>query len=319
MNELKQILSNLKENELLAGHTNFKIGGPAKYFAEISDLEILSKTLKWLSQNQLPYFILGGGTNILVSDQGFDGLVIKLVNNQIKVLENNQVMAEAGATVAKLLEVTLSAGLIGLEFTAGIPGSVGGGVYGNAGTFGVAFDSVVEKIIAVTPGGEIKEVSKANCKFGYRHSEFKNNHWLIFSVQLQLIKGDLEESKKIIKERIDKRLASQPYDAPSAGCDFKNIVINSEVLAELNDRHKKEVPSQFIQNGKIPAAWLIEHLDLKGKTIGGAKISDKHANYIINTGRATASDVVMLMSLVKQQVRDKLGIQLEEEVQLVGF
>ncbi|MCX6785068.1 MAG: UDP-N-acetylmuramate dehydrogenase [Candidatus Komeilibacteria bacterium] len=318
MSELKEILPNLKEGEPLAPHTNFKIGGPAKYFAEISDLDILSKTLQWLSQNHWPYFVLGGGTNILVNDQGFDGLVIKLVNNQIKILEHNQVLVEAGAKPADLITTTLAAGLTGLEFAAGIPGSVGGGIYGNAGTFGVAFDSVVEKVIALTPSGEIKEVSKADCGFQYRHSQFKINHWLIFSAQLQLAKGDVEESKKIIKERIDKRLISQPYNVPSAGCAFKNIVIDQNIMEALA-KHHKEIPEQFIKNGKIPTAWLIEQLDLKGKAMGSAQISDKHANYIINTGQAKAADVVMLMSFIKQQVRDKLSIQLEEEVQLVGF
>ncbi len=318
MDSIKQILPNIKENELLAPHTNFKIGGPAKYFAAIDNLEILSKTLQWLSQNHLPYFVLGGGTNILVNDQGFDGLVIKLVNDQIKILENNQVLVEAAVKPADLITTALAAGLTGLEFAAGIPGSVGGGIYGNAGTFGVAFDSVVEKIIALTPSGEVKEVSKVACGFAYRHSEFKNNHWLIFSAQLQLAKGDVETSKKIIKERIDKRLVSQPYNAPSAGCAFKNITINQNILEALAGHHK-EIPDQFIKNGKVPTAWLIEQLDLKGKTMGGAQISDQHANYIINTGQAKAADVVMLMSFVKQQVRDKLSIQLEEEVQLVGF
>ncbi|MFH1226202.1 MAG: UDP-N-acetylmuramate dehydrogenase [bacterium] len=298
---IKDKLGNgLSENEPLANHTNFKIGGPARYFFVAQNDEDLIKAVKAAKDLNLAYFILGGGSNILVSDKGFDGLVIKMQNVKIKMqndnlkLKNCLITAGAGVKLSELIKLALDNGLIGMEFLAGIPGNVGGAIYGNAGAWGKGISDFVKEV-KVFDGNEIKIIKKEEADFSYRHSRFKETKEIILEATLELTKGDVEISKQKIKEILEKRHANQPYQMPCAGCTFKN-------------------PS-----ADQPAAFLIEQCGLKGKTIGGAQVSEKHANFIVNTGQAKASEVRELTELIKKEVKNKFGVDLEEEIILVGF
>lgn len=290
-------LPNLLENKPLAKYTNFKIGGPAKYFLVAKDEDDLVKAIKTAKEEAMPYFILGGGTNILVSDGGFNGLVIKIQNSKLEI-KNCLVTVGAGVKLSNLIDEALKNGLTGMEFLAGIPGNVGGAIYGNAGAWGQGIGDLVKEV-KIFNGDEIKIIKKDQADFSYRHSRFKNppasGREIILEATLESTKGDVDASKQKIKEILDKRHGSQPYQMPCAGCTFKN-------------------PS-----ADQPAALLIEQCGLKGKTIGKAQISEKHANFIINLGGATAADVRELTELIKKEVKLKFGLDLTEEIILVGF
>lgn len=279
----------------LTPFTTFKIGGPAKYLVVVKNEEEMVEALKWAKENKQLYFILGHGANILVSDKGFDGLVIK---NEMRRLEirNEEVIAESGIVLADLIGQCACKGLSGLEFLAGVPSTVGGAIYGNAGAPNKSIGDfvIVVRVLSKSMRGEVKELSKSECGFGYRQSVFQNNEYIILSATLKLEKGNAEKIIESIKNLMLKKKETQDLEHPSAGCAFKN-------------------PPGY------SAGQLIDELNLKGKKIGQAKISEKHANYIINLGGATADQVAQLISYIKQQVRDKKGIQLQEEIKYVGF
>ncbi len=298
------------ENEPLANHTNFKIGGPARYFFIAENEEDLVKAVKAAKELNLPYFILGGGSNILVSDEGFDGLVIQIKDLKLKI-EDNLVTVGVGVKLSNLIDEALKNDLVGLEFLAGIPGNVGGAVYGNAGAWGQSIGDFIKEM-KVFNGETVKVIKKAEADFSYRHSRFKETREIILEIILELKKGDVEASKDKIKEILDKRHANQPYQSPCAGCTFKNVPIAKINLVKNN-------LLQFASFKEIPTAYLIEQCGLKGKTIGGAQVSEKHGNFIINTGNAKASEVLELVKFVKEKVRERFGVELEEEIILVGF
>lgn len=305
---------NLQKNIPLKEHTTFKIGGPADYFVEATTAEELQEAKVWAQENKQEVLILGGGSNLLISDQGYRGLVIKLKLEKLEFVDT-KVVVGPGVKLAYLLNSSLEHNLTGLEFAAGIPGTVGGAIRGNAGTFGLGMSDVVKKIKYLDENNELKEMFGHQANFAYRHSIFKENPWIIVEAELELEHGNVEKARILIKERIDRRQETQP-NQPSAGCIFKNVrfedVDNLDVL-----KNKHIEVDNFAQFKKIPAAYLIEKAGLKGHTIGGAQISELHANYIVNKGQATAEQVIMLISFIKQQIRDKYGIQLQEEVQIV--
>ena len=304
---------NIQKNILLKDYLSFKIGGPAQYFAKVSDLKDLQDTLAWAKTEKQPLTILGGGTNMLVSDQGIKGLVLKLDFNQLE-FQANKVKVGCGVPLAFFLNRSLEENLVGLEFAAGVPGTVGGAIRGNAGTYGVAMDSIVKKISYLDENNELKEMEIEQANFAYRHSIFKEKKdWIIIEAKIELAKGDVEKARLIVQERLQYRKDTQPNE-PSAGCIFKNVKFDESDIEALKAR-KIEV-EKFEKFQKIPAAYLIEKAGLKGHSIGGAKVSEKHANYIINNNQATFEQVIMLISFIKQQIRDKYGIQLIEEVQI---
>jgi len=243
--------------------------------------------------------------------------------------------------LGKIVNESVKAGLTGLEWAAGIPGTVGGAVRGNAGAFGGTMGEVVESVNAFEisnfpaspklqrgeqfpisnkiPNPKSQNISifsKKNCKFGYRDSIFKQNpNFIILSVKLKLSKGDKTESGKKIKEILAMRKEKQPMVFPSAGSFFKNPIVKDKKLIKAFEIDT----GQKIKDNKIPAPWLVEEAGLKGKKIGGAMVSKKHANFIVNTGNATAEDVITLAAVIKSRVRNKFGIQLQEEVQMAGF
>lgn len=320
--ELQQNLNNkIKLNEPLSAHTNFKIGGPAKFYFEAETSEELTRAVQVANELTLSFILLGGGANVLVSDNGFSGLVIVAKNNQWSI-EGETVRAEAGVNLAFLVQQTIEAGLTGLEPLVAIPGSVGGAVYGNAGlpqVEGGCIGDWVEEVQALSVD-KIINLSREQCQFFYRQSIFKQTKDVILEAKLKLNRGDKVESQKLIKKYIEAR-KNQPYDKPSSGCVFANVEVKDDTQ---KDELRRKITGEeklegFLIKGQIPAGWLIELSDCKGKKIGGAQISEKHANYIINVGDATAENVIMLISYVKQQVRDKFGVELHEEVQYLGF
>ena len=302
-----------QQNISLSKYTSFKIGGNAKYFFISNNSDELSKAITDAQKKKMNYIVLGGGSIVLVSDSGFDGLVIINKNDGID-FQKEKVIAGSGTILMNLVHKSIEKGLTGLEWSVGIPGTVGGAVRGNAGAYRGQMSDNISKV-EVLRDGKIISLDKKECEFGYRQSIFQTNTDLILSAKLQLQKGDRAESEKKIKELFEDRKNKQPLEYPSAGSVFKNVMIDHNINLDklLN------LPKEYLEYKKIPAAWLIETLDIKGKTIGGAQISSKHANFIVNIGKATANDVIQLISYIKMLVRDKYGIELQEELEYIGF
>lgn len=299
--------NNIQQNINLALFTTFRIGGPAKFFISVSAKEELSEAIAWAKAEAVPYFILGGGSNLLVSDSGFDGLIIKINNQDIKQ-DGNFLLAGAGARLSDLVAMSESACLSGLEWATGIPGSVGGAIRGNAGAYGQEikdslrsveiFDADLEQFV-VLPAQDID--------FDYRHSDFKNHpEKIIWNALFELKPDDSDKIISVVKDILDKRLRLPRH--PSAGCVFKNISLDSDLLKKLPIVSEMRVK-------KIPCAILIEALDLKGQQIGDALVSQEHANFIVNTNQATAEDVKALIKLIKEKVLSEYDLVLEEEIQ----
>ncbi len=318
MADIKTLLKGVQENIPLAPYTTFKIGGPARYFYIAKTNEEIKQAAQVAKKLELPYYIIGNGSNILVSDKGFNGLVIKLQTANCK-LQTNIIECDSGVPLGKLVNESVNAGLTGLEWAIGIPGTLGGAIYGNAGAFGYFVGEVIESVKVFNLDSLEEEIlTVKECDFAYRHSVFKEKKYIILSAVLKLKKGDGTESEKIIKEYIAKRIAKNPA-GPSAGSVFKNPLIkeNQKAFEKLSKRYPDI--EKFRSTGKISAGWLIEKYGLKGKKIGGAMVSEEHGNFIVNAGGAKAEDVIMLISLIKEKIRVNFGIQLEEEIQYAGF
>src|SRR4030042_1574922 len=316
----------IQKNIPLAPYTTFRIGGAARFFCEAKSEEDILEALKFAKEKSLPVFVLGGGSNVLVSDKGFDGLVLKISNLQFQI-SNLRIICDSGCLLGKIVKESVTAGLTGLEWAAGIPGTIGGAVRGNAGAYGGSMSKNVESVKALKILNsksealnnfkfQISNFKTEDCEFNYRDSIFKQNpNLIILSVKLKLKKGDKAKSERKVKEILAKRKVKQPTDFPSAGSFFKNPITKDKKLIK---EFEKDTGLK-IKDSKIPAGYLIDQLDLRGKKISGAMVSEKHANFIVNTGNATAEDVVMLAAIIKTKVRNKFGIQLQEEVQMVGF
>lgn len=301
---------------LLAPYTTFKIGGPAEYFATVSTVGELIEAFEYARENQLAVFILAGGSNLLIADRGIRGLVIH-INNQSALVNETYILADAGAPLLKVVRLASSAGLAGIERLAGIPGSLGGAIRGNAGAFGMEIGQVIKNVKVYDQKEKaLREYTQTDCRFTYRESFFKTHPELIvISATLALTSGNSADLEVINTETMAKREAKHTQSAHCAGSFFMNPVVTDTALhAEF--QRDTGVPSK---DDKLPAGWLIDHVGLRGKKIGGAQISPQHPNYFINAGGATAENVIMLASLTKQRVRTELGIELREEVQMVGF
>lgn len=296
----------VKEDEQLSKYTSFNIGGSAKYFVQIEKIEQLNDALEFAKQKNIKYFIFGEGTNLLVSDQGYDGLIIKLELVDIGI-DQKKIFCSAGVKLKNLIQYSIKNDLSGLEELAGIPGSVGGAIWANAGAFRKDISMYV-KSVDVLRNGKVLNLKKEQCKFAYRDSIFKKNDDIILNVIIELEKGNQKQSKQKISEILKKRNCSQPLKYPSAGCIFQNFEFESGFVFNY------EIPQEFVERKSIPAAWLIDQAGLKGKTIGGAQVSEVHANFIINLNKATAQDVLDLIGLVKKIVKSKFGAELKEEI-----
>ncbi len=285
----------VENNIPLAKFTTFKIGGPAKYFFRAKSKSDFISALTEAKELNIPVFVLGGGSNILVHDNGFDGLVVKSEMNQVS-FKDNAVTAEAGALLNGVISKAVSNSLAGLEFAIGVPASVGGAVWANLGCRGSEISNVVETVKILDDALNEKQLSKEECDFKYRDSIFKHQPWHVLEVAFKLQPGNKDELRKVLVDLTKLKKSEQNVGEETAGCSFMNPT-----------------------NSEKSAGQLIDELDLKGFQIGGAKVSERHANFIINTGNATADDVVQLISVIKQKVRDNLGVQLMEEIEYVGF
>jgi len=310
----------IKENILLAPYTIYKIGGPAKFFTEVTNAGELKEALEFAAQKKIPFFILGGGSNVLISDRGFDGLIVRMAGGDIKT-DGQRLGADAGAIMVRAVNEAARAGLAGFEWAAGIPGTIGGSVRGNSGCFGGEMKDVVESVgIFDVNNAKSFELKNADCNFGYRDSVFKKRpEWIIVSVVFKLQKGDPAEIQKKIEKIQKERNEKQDIGTKSSGCIFKNISwqrkdINKEKLI----RRLPELEN-FRDKPNIPASLLIDRAGLRGYRIGNARISEKHANFFINDGNALAEDIIKLINVAKDTVKKKFGIVLEEEIRYVGF
>ncbi|MBI3626950.1 UDP-N-acetylmuramate dehydrogenase [Candidatus Uhrbacteria bacterium] len=325
--ELKKRLGDaLLENEPLAKHSTFKIGGPAKFFVQGKTKDILIEAYKAARELKLPYLVLGGGSNLLVSDKGFEGMVLNVANDDI-IVDDQKIFCGAGVPNAMLVKKAVDAGLTGCEWAIVIPGTVGGSIRGNAGAYGGDFSQITEMVEAFD-GQQIQAIHKPGINFGYRESIFKRstNPHLILTAVLNLKKGVKAEVKKNMLAHLNKKNTEHPMGLPSAGCVFKNVellpgsyVLKDPCLGRPTDFFKSEVPQEFIDRGNVPSSFLIEAADLKGHRVGEVQVSPKHANYLVNLGKGRAEDVMILISIIKQKVRTTFGVQLKEEIQLVGF
>ena len=280
----------MKKNQLLAPYTTFKIGGPTDWFCETKNEQEVVKAIKFAKEKKLAFFILGNGSNLLVSDDGFRGVVIKMENEEVQI-NNEKILAEAGISLSKLANIAQENSLSGIEFMAGIPGTLGGAVVGDAGAWQENIGDKVERVKILDKDNQFKWLNHDECHFSYRQSRFKKNREIVLEVELKLIKGDKEEIERKIMTNLKKR-EGQPKE-PSAG-------------------------SVFIKPIPQSTGDLIEKCGLKGKQIGQAQISTKHANFIVNLGGAKAEDVVKLIALAQKEVRKKFGIDLETEIVFLG-
>lgn len=309
-------------NEPLSRHVNFRIGGPADFFVEAKTKDEIAELLRVIIENKQKYFILGGGANLLVADQGFRGLVIKIACREFS-FHDNRLTADSGAPMSLLAREAANRGLVGIEWAIGIPGTLGGAVRGNAGSFnGEIKDSIesVEALFAEDNRIERRWLKRDECGFGYRDSIFKRIEPapVILSADFALKNGKAEEIMARQSEIMEKRKGHQPLNFSSAGCVFKNIELTgAEDLSKL--KQDADIPENFIAKKRIPAGWLIEQAGLKGTSVGQARVSDEHGNFCLNMAQATAAEVVELVSLVKTRIRDRYGLELKEEIQYLGF
>lgn len=312
-------MEGIKENIKLARYTTYKIGGPARYFYIARNENQIAEAVSWARGQRIPYFILGGGSNILVSDNGFDGLVVRIKNLKFKI-KNSTTEAGAGIDLPKLVETSIDNGLKGLEWASGIPGTFGGAIRGNAGAYAGEMKDIITSVRFLDEKGNIHTATNKECNFSYRDSIFKqNSNLIILSAILKFKKGNGEELKKFSKDTIELRASRHPLEHGTCGSVFKNIAVEA-VPKRVFDKypHLREA----IKNDPfpiVPAACFIDETGLKQYQIGGAMVSDKHPNFIVNYKNAKADDVVMLISFIKQRITNSFGIAPEEEVQYVGF
>jgi len=311
---IKKALPRVKAGVLLKNHTTFKVGGPAEYFYIARNEQDIVKAVNVAKKMKLPLFMFGGGSNLLVSDKGIKGLVVKIQNKTIAV-KKDTIVADAGVDMKGMVDSSIKASLGGLEWAGGLPGTFGGAIRGNAGAFGGEMKDSVSMVQAFDSRFTLRNFTNAQCKFSYRNSIFKEKGWTIVSATVALKKGSKKELRAIADSRIAYRNEKHPLEYPSAGSIFKNINVKDipvEFLPLFKDKIKQD-PFPI-----VPAAWFIIGAGLTGKTIGRAQISKKHSNYIINLGGAKTKDILMLIEFVKKNVKEKYSIPLEPEVQFVG-
>lgn len=281
-------------NEPMNRHTTFRIGGPADYFLLPSTAEEVKKILEICKEKELPYFILGNGSNLLVSDEGYRGVIIQLYRNYGGItVEGTNIRVAAGALLSQIASAAKNESLAGFEFAGGIPGTLGGAVVMNAGAYGGEMKDVLKEVTVMTENGEIMTIPAEKLEMGYRTSLVKKAGYLVLEAVISLKKGDMEEIKGIMKDLTEKRVSKQPLEYPSAGSTFKR-------------------PEGYF------AGKLIMDAGLRGYQVGGAQVSEKHCGFVINRGNATAADVCRLMKDVQEKVQEQFGVTLEPEVKFLG-
>ena len=315
------------KNVNLKDYTSCKTGGVAKYFIQIDNVDDLVNNLDSAKKEGINIFVLGGGSNVLINDNGFDGLVVKIQNQKLKVTKTLddcfEIAVGAGWNLNNLIMELAQQSISCVEDLYGIPGTVGGSIRGNCGVTNFEIKDVVSKVYNLDwlrfndYNFEIKAYNQNECGFGYRESIFKRKANIIWETNLIGHKCDEAIIKEKIKYIMDKRLKSQPYEFPNSGSTFKNVSLNEFDQSVWNEGNLLVVECE--QRKQVPAGWLIDQCGLKGFSINGAKISEKHANFIVNFDHAKSLDIFNLISFVKQKVFEKFGVHLELEIQLIGF
>ena len=296
----------------LSRYTRFAIGGPADLYAETGDVEAFIAALTAARSSGMETMVIGGGTNLIVSDQGFRGIVLRYRADRLRAA-GACVMADAGAVLQDLVDFTVARGLKGLETLAGIPGSVGAAVYGNAGAYG---HSISERVVRVRfyDGAEVRLFTNEECRFQYRESVFKQQKdWIIFSTELALEPADAAALQQTANDIVKVRNEKFPVTMKCAGSIFKNLL-----WKELPPEVAAAVPAAVVREGKVPAAYFLEQVGAKGSERGAIRVATYHANLIYNAGGGTAADLCALIAELKQRVKERFGLDLEEEVQYVG-
>ncbi len=310
----------IKENISLKPFTMYKIGGSARFFVEAKKAEDVKAALRFAKEKKLHCVIMGAGSNMLVSDKGFDGIVIRTVGGDVHT-DGEKLIGDAGVMMARAVTESAKAALSGFAWAIGVPGTIGGSVRGNAGCFGGEMKDVVERVhIYDSAKDEDRILSRDECEFSYRHSIFKiHPEWIILLVTLALKKGDTKTIQDEIRSISETRSTKQDLGTKSCGCIFKNVSWNRSDINKKKLIARFPLLQEFENSPNIPASFLIDRAELKGTQIGHVFVSPKHANYFVNNGSATAEEVIMLISHVKDVVRRKFSVSLQEEIQYVGF
>ena len=281
-------------NEKMEKHTTFRIGGPADYFVMPSDVTDVKAVIELCEQEKVPDYVVGNGSNLLVGDKGFRGVIIQIAGNMNQLQADGEVItAQAGCSLAQIAGKALDEELAGFEFAAGIPGTLGGAVRMNAGAYGGEIKDVLESAVVLTKEGKVMELSVSEMEFDYRTSIIERTGWTILGGKIRLHKGKREEIKAVMDDLRERRVSKQPLEYPSAGSTFKR-------------------PKGYF------AGKLIQDAGLRGFRVGGACVSEKHSGFVINIDHATAADVVSLMEQVDEKVRAQFGVGLEPEVRRIG-
>ena len=281
-------------DEPMKRHTTFRIGGPADFFLLPSTVDEVRGILEICREEELPYFILGNGSNLLVSDKGYRGVIIQLYRNFSNIsVEGNEICASSGALLSQIAAAARNASLTGFEFAGGIPGTLGGAVFMNAGAYGGELKDVLKEAVVMTEQGEILTLPVEKQDMGYRTSRIKKAGYLVLEARLVLKQGDMDKIRDITKDLTEKRVSKQPLEYPSAGSTFKR-------------------PEGYF------AGKLIMDAGLRGYQVGDAQVSEKHCGFVINKGNATAADVLTLIENVREKVQEQFGVTLEPEVKFLG-
>ena len=285
---------NVLRDELMSGHTTFRIGGPADYFVMPSSADEIRKITALCTEQEIPYYIIGNGSNLLVGDKGYRGVIIQVFKNMRAIETDGELIrAQAGALLSKTASAACRASLTGMEFASGIPGTLGGALRMNAGAYGGEMKHIVESADILTPDGEIKTLSVEDLGMGYRTSVISRNDYVALGAVLKLKRGDQEQIRARMEELKEKRVRKQPLEYGSAGSTFKR-------------------PEGYF------AGKLIEDAGLRGYRVGDAQVSEKHCGFVINRGNATAAEVAQLMEEVADRVEEKFGVRLQPEVKKIG-
>ena len=292
----QEILGNdrVLEAEPMSKHTTFRIGGPADLFVAPENTDEIKRLIAVCKEENVPYFVLGNGSNLLVSDQGYRGVIIQLYRSFGKIsLEGNEIHAQAGALLSGIAATAKKASLTGFEFAGGIPGTLGGAVVMNAGAYGGEMKDILKEVTVLTQDGDVVTLQADELKMGYRTSIIKEAGYIVLEAVISLEKGNQDEIKSRMQELAGMRSSKQPLSYPSAGSTFKR-------------------PEGYF------AGKLIMDSGLRGYQVGGAQVSEKHCGFVINMGNATAKDVTTLMADVQRIVMEKFGVKLEPEVKFLG-
>ena len=294
--KLESILTEeqVKIEEPMKNHTTFRVGGPAAYFVMPRTAEEVAKVTELCAQENVPYYIVGNGSNLLVSDKGYDGVIIQIYKQMSRVeVKGHEIYAQAGALLSMVAKRALDTELAGFEFAAGIPGTLGGACVMNAGAYGGEMKDVLKSVTVLDKDGNVKKLAKDELELGYRTSVIAKKGYIVLDAVMELKEGKAEEIKALMDDLKERRITKQPLEYPSAGSKFKR-------------------PDGYF------AGKLIQDADLRGFQVGGAQVSEKHCGFVINKDGATASDVMELMRQVSDKVYDKFGVRLEPEVKRLG-